>query len=534
MKTFLKNGMIIDGSGDSSYPGSVIFENDRITDILPGEKNVDFDGNTIDCAGWAIAPGFIDAHSHNDWFAALEDPVPYFKTFAEQGVTTQVTGNCGFSPFGYEADTNYKSLIGGGLFEMDEGPGDYSTFAGWRGAAEKRVPLNIIPLQGHGTVRIGLSGYANRALSEKEISQCRVKIEESFDQGAAGLSFGLMYEPDRYAPPRELEEAAKITVKRGGILTVHARAFSASSTSYSPPVGGEPHNIRALKEMIELARKTGVKLQYSHLIFVGKSTWKTADKCLELIDRARSEGIDISYDLYSMTFGVSVITVVLPNWYLSLSREKRNAWGTKIRLAFETGLAKRSVGFDFEDIQVAWAGEEGKGISGKRISEIAAEWRVGELNAYLRVVEMSREKGRVNMYRYYNEDIILKLMRHEPSLFMTDAWIEKNGVQNAAAYSSFPKFLQIAREEKTIAMEKAVRKMSGAVAERFCISGRGTLKAGNYADITVFDPKRIGPRDSLPERPAGIEHVFVNGVHVVKQGLANESLLTGSGKILTR
>jgi N-acyl-D-aspartate/D-glutamate deacylase len=149
-------------------------------------------------------------------------------------------------------------------------------------------------------------------------------------------------------------------------------------------------------------------------------------------------------------------------------------------------------------------------------------------------VEESKGTGRVNMYRYYSEEIIRKLMRHEPSLFMTDAWIEANGVQNASAYTCFPKFLQMAREEKVIPMEAVIRKMTGAVADRFGIPNRGYLCKGYAADITVFDPATIAAHGDACERPEGIEAVYVNGVQVVKSGAADETVLKGAGHIVAR
>ncbi len=533
MKTLLKNGMLYDGTGASARPGSVLLENGVIKDVLAGGAPEAFDGEAVDCGGKAIAPGFIDAHSHNDWYAARQNPAPYFTPFVEQGITTQVTGNCGFSPFGFEADTPHYGLLGSGLFEMGETFGDYSAFAGWRAAAEKTTPLNLVPLQGHGSVRIGIAGYENRPLTPDEMKRHDAKLTESFDQGVFGLSYGLMYEPDRYAPPEELESAARLTAARGGILTVHARAFSCVSTSYQPPIGGEAHNLRALKEMIELARRTGVKLQYSHHIFVGKSTWRTVEESLALIDSARAEGVDIAYDIYSMTFGVSVITVVLPSWYLSMPKEKQHGFAARARLAVEIAVTKRALGFDFSDIQVAWAGEGLKEICGLRISELAKRWKVSELDAYLRVAEESTGKGRVNMYRYYSEDIIRRLMAHEPSLFMTDAWIEAEGVQNASAYGCFPRFLAMARGG-ALSMEAAVRKMTGSAADRFGIEKRGYLRPGYAADITVFDAERADSRGDECVRPHGIEAVYVNGTRLVTSGEAVESAMKGAGHILIR
>lgn len=534
MITLLKNGMIYDGTGNTARPGSVVLDGETISGVLDGDAPASFDGEVIDCAGRAIAPGFIDAHAHNDWFASRPDPLPYFVPFVEQGITTQVVGNCGFSPFGFEAGTPYYHLLGSGLFEMGETFGDYSAFGGWRDAAEQTTSLNLVPLQGHGSVRIGLAGYENRPLTPSEMLRRNAKLEESFDHGVFGLSFGLMYEPDRYATWDELDEAARITARRGGIVTVHSRAQSAASTSYQPPIGGEAHNLRALKEMIELTRRTGVRMHYSHLIFVGKSTWRTVNESLELIDKARAEGLDFTYDMYAMTFGTSVITVILPSWYLSLPPEKQKSRAVRARLALEIGVTKRVLGFDFGDIQIAWAGEGNEALCGQRITELAAMWKVSPLSAYLRIVELSGGKGRVNMYRYYNDDIIQKLMRHEPSLFMTDAWMEACGVQNAAAYGCFPKFLQIARDTQAIPMELAVRKMTGAVADRFGIPNRGYLRPGFAADITVFDPAAIAAQGDDCARPAGIEAVFVNGVQVVKAGAADAAALKGAGHVLIR
>ena len=139
-----------------------------------------------------------------------------------------------------------------------------------------------------------------------------------------------------------------------------------------------------------------------------------------------------------MTFGVSVITVVLPNWYLSLPSDQRHTRWTHLKLRAMIGATVKMLGFGFDDMQVAWIGDGYETLCGKRVTEIAREWGISDLDAYIRLVDLSEGKGRLNMYRYYNDEIITRLIRHEPSIFMTDAWIEEKGVQNAAAYSCFP------------------------------------------------------------------------------------------------
>ncbi|MDL2318017.1 amidohydrolase family protein [Eubacteriales bacterium OttesenSCG-928-A19] len=535
MRTLLTGGKIIDGSGSEGYDGHVVLEGDTIKAVGAGKGPEGFAGEIIDTSGLAIAPGFIDAHTHSDWFAARSRPQPFFVPFVEQGITTQVVGNCGFSPFGYARDTAYRHLSGGGLFSPGDAEGDFSSFEGWRVAAEARTPVNLVPLQGHGAIRTGLSGYDSRPLDEAGMRGLAAKIEESYEQGVFGLSLGLMYEPDRYATPAELRQAAELTRRHGGILSVHGRAYSAASTSYGLPFGGTPHNLRALDEMLALGLETGVKLQYSHLIFVGRSTWRTMDAALDRIDAAREKGLDVGFDIFSPSFGVSVITVVLPSWYLKTPKAKRNSPVRRARLAVEIGVTRRLLGFDFSDMQVAWVGPEGGALVGKRISGIAREWGVDDLTAYLRLVDMCDGSGRINLYRYYDDGgMVARLLGREDCLCMTDAWMEDDGLQNAAAYMAFPKFLAMSRTEPSLPLHTVVHRMTGATAARYGLRDRGLLRAGYAADVTVFDPATVAPDGEQPRRPLGIRHVYVNGRAIVRDGRADEAAMAGAGHVLRR
>ena len=514
MTTLLKNGKIVDGTGGEPYYADVLVENDRIKKIAPGIQEAA--DKVLDCTGLAVAPGFIDVHSHNDWYAARPNNDSFFAPFLEQGITTQVTGNCGFSPFGFDADTQYRELLGSGLFSLGDVQGDTSSLPAFEKAI-KNLPLNIVPLYGHMSGRIGISGYDSRPLTEDELKHLDEIIEQALKDGAAGISFGLMYEPDRYAPYEELKRAAAICAKHGKILTVHGRANSAVSTSYSPPVGGRAHNLRAIDEMAQLARDTGVKLQHSHLIFVGKKSWKTVDESLAIIKKLNSEGLDFKYDSYSLTFGASVISVVLPVWFLALSKEKRNSRLARLRLAFEIGLTKKALGFDFSDIVIAWIVEGQEALTGKTVTQIADEWGVSELDAYIKLVELSGGNGRVLMHRYLTKNIVLQLMADKNCLFMTDAWLEEKGKQNPSCFICMPLFLKLARENG-LALKDMIHRMTGMAADRFMISGRGYLKEGYFADITVFDKNTIGPGASDEGRPTGISYVMVNGALAVDNG----------------
>jgi N-acyl-D-amino-acid deacylase len=514
MKTLLKNGKIFDGSGSSPYFADILIEDDLISRVSTYID--DAADRVIDCTGKSLAPGFIDCHSHNDWFAARKNNERFFTPFLEQGITTQVTGNCGFSTYGYDSDTQYKSLLGSGLFTLGDVEGDTSSLPAFSEAI-KNLPLNIVPLYGHMSGRIGISGYDSRALTEEELKHLDEIIEQALLDGAAGISFGLMYEPDRYAPYEELKRAAAICAKHGKILTIHGRANSAVSTSYSPPVGGRAHNLRAIDEMARLARETGVKLQHSHLIFVGEKSWKTVDEALKIIDRLNHEGQSLSYDSYSLTYGASVITVVLPVWFLTLPPEKRASRLTKLRLGFEIGLTKKVLGFNFNDIVISWLCEGEEEYIGKTVAQIAGEWKVSELDAYIKLVEMSNGRGRVLMHRYLTEDIILRLMKDEHCLFMTDAWIEDEGKQNPSCFMCFPLFFKLARENG-IELKDMIHRMTEVAAKRFNIEKRGLLQNGCFADIVVFDEKTVAPGADSEGRPTGIDLVIVNGEIAVEDG----------------
>jgi len=520
MKILLKNGKIIDGSGNEPYFSDLLIENERIALISPcirEEADV-----CLDCSGLAVAPGFIDCHSHNDWYLQRVNNAKYYTPFLEQGITTQVTGNCGFSPFGYDRDTEYKHLLGSGLFTLADESEDSSTLPEFEKTI-KAMPLNIVPLYGHMSGRIGISGYDSRALTEEELMHLDGVIEQALKDGAAGISFGLMYEPDRYAPYEELKRAAAICAKHGKILTIHGRANSAASTSYNPPVGGRAHNLRAIDEMEKLARETGVRLQHSHLIFVGEKSWKTVDEALAIVERLNNDGLDFAYDSYSLTYGASVITVVLPTWFLALTPQKRRSLPSRLRLAFEIGLTKHVLGFNFNDIVITWIAKGQEALVGKTVPQIARDWGVSELDAYIKLVELSEGRGRVLMHRYLTDGIILRLMRDERCLFMTDAWIEDEGMQNPACFMCFPRFLQLARVNG-IGLPEMIKRMTSTAAERFGIKERGFIREGYYADITVFDEKNIAPGDSNG-RPKGISSVIVNG-----QIAVNDGVFTGNGK----
>jgi N-acyl-D-amino-acid deacylase len=294
---------------------------------------------------------------------------------------------------------------------------------------------------------------------------------------------------------------------------------------------GEAHNLIALRELLDMARLTGVRLQISHLIFVGSRTWRTADTALQLIDRAIADGVDVMFDTYPFHCGASVISVVISPWFLAKGPAAYTDARALRRLRREIRIVERLLGFGPADIQVTNALDPDlTDYNGMFLNEIARLRRMSPIDALIDISRRSGGQAKVLCHRYSNAKIIESLMRHPASLFMTDAWVERTGAQNPAAYGAFPRLLQLVRERQLMPLEDAVRKMTGATAERFGLADRGLLAQGRPADITVFDAENVRDNTTTTETsaaPTGIDYVFVNGKKIIASGRRESPLNAG-------
>ena len=525
MKLF-KDALIYDGTGAEAFKGDVLIDNDRIVkvseDIQPEEG-----WEIVDLNGLSIAPGFIDAHSHNDWFAIKKEPQKYFETFIRQGITSFVSGNCGLSAIGFEADSQHVDKVGGGLFSYTDTTGVYPTVSEFFEAIDGNTPCNIAVLAGHCSARASVAGYENRALTDDERTKMLGIMENALREGACGLSLGLMYEPGIYAGIDELKEVARLCEKYDRPMTVHPRACSAVSMTY--PLLGRPHLLRALDELVEIASGTKMKLHYSHAIFVGRRSFRCKDELLAILHGLKDKGVDIGFDIYSELLGVSVITVVLPAWYQALSPKQKRHWFNKLKLSILIRATIILLGFGWDDIQIAYIGPGYEKYEGKSVAQIAKEMGKSCLDAYLDLCEMSGFKGRVNMGPYSTPEIVSELSKDDRCLYMTDAWVEDHGIQNPAIYDCFPKFLKFSLCGTGDTMPNTIRKMTGAVAERFSIKERGLIKAGYFADLTVFDETKLREGQPDQEKSFGIEKVYINGIKVLDGDFLDPEAIKHSG-----
>jgi len=523
----IRGGRVLDGTGAAALEADVLIDQDRIAGLLERADGPASADQLIDASGCIVAPGFIDMHSHADWLLPRADHDALLRVLLEQGVTTVVGGNCGFSPGPVRPsrqdllDESLAAMLAGGQLAYD-----WTSMAGFLERVEKSDPIvNLAELVGHSSVRFAMSDTRRGPMPSDELMRCLDELRRSFDEGACGLSFGLGYHPAMYSPLEELEAFCRVAAEAARPVTVHLKALSAISPTY-PVTTLQAHNLRALGEMLEVARNTGVKLQLSHFIFVGRRSWPTAARATQMVEQARRDGLDVMLDAFPYTCGNTSINVPLPYWFLAmLPRGYHSRWA-RTRLRAELELGFRLVGFGYEDFQVMDAAVEGQeDLDGLTIAEIAGRSQASPFDVLLDLSERSAGQTLMLFHKYSGtlgrEEVLDTVLSNPLCLFETDALLTDKGYPNPAAIGTFPRILgEFVRERKLFGIEDGIRRMTSASAERFGLRDRGVLASGKAADVVIFDPEEIS--DTPPEagqpagRPKGIRHVFINGQHVVK------------------
>jgi N-acyl-D-aspartate/D-glutamate deacylase len=529
----LHNGLIVDGTGNvEPFTGNLLISHGEIEQISENEINTGDGIDIIDCTGKVISPGFIDFHSHMDWYLTVPGRQEYKAPFTEQGVTTFIGGNCGFGTSAYKKNSPHMDKLENNLFKAGHKGITWNSLEDYYSRVEDAgLSHNLANLVGHGTTRTSIKGYDSSPMSRSEMDEMLELLENALDQGALGVSFGLQYEPGIFASYNEIKEIALLVKRKGKFISVHPRACSALSGTFPMKPFGKAHHILAIEEMIDLARETGVRLQFSHLIFVGKKTWRTYRKSIALFEKAVEEGLDVRFDTYGHHCGASIITAFLPDWFMA---ELPGACGDRKllkKLKFMMNVSFRLLGFGYEDIQITYGNHQDlEEYNGMFLNEIAEKRGLSQFDNYIDFVAKSGGQARVLMYNYTNHDIMKELIKHPLSLYMTDAWIEPAGMQNPGAFASFPRIIEIARSEKLLPVEKIIHKMTGAAAERAGLKNRGLLKEGFAADITILDWDNVKDRTTpgnTGARPEGIEFVFINGIPVLEKGIGLDGVQAG-------
>ncbi|MGH9626861.1 MAG: N-acyl-D-amino-acid deacylase family protein [Bryobacteraceae bacterium] len=494
----LRNGHVVDGTGAPAFVGDVLVADSRIAAI--GRLEPPADAQIAGCAGLTIAPGFIDAHSHSD-LQVIEGK----REKVVQGVTSEVVGNCGFSAYPAARDSRALREFANGIFCGDDTWG-WSSSEAYLNAVAQTPAASVASLVGHGSLRIAVAGNRLGPLPESDVARMESLLDEALGAGAAGFSTGLMYAPGSSAPFDELARLCRVVARHGKIYTSHIRSYFSGL-------------VAAIEEQIELARRTGCRLQISHLQAVGAPNWDQQPHALERIERARARGIDIAFDCYPYIAGSTVLTQLLPQWAL-----EGGVPGMMIRL--NSTEDRRSIAKEIEstnswrwaDIHISAVGsEQNQTAVGRNLFELAELRSCEPVDAMLDL--LIEERGAVNMISFnQSEENLRQSLAHPLSIVISDGFYVR-GKAHPRLYGTFPLLLgTFVRDRKWLTLEDAVHKITARPAERFGFEKRGKLAPGYHADITIFDSALIGSPatyDDPARAPVGIQCVLRNG-HVIE------------------
>jgi N-acyl-D-amino-acid deacylase len=530
----LKRGLIYDGTGRPPITGDVAITGDAIV-ALDAEGAL-HGVEELDCQGLAVAPGFIDTHSHSDIRVLTEPQLPMK---VRQGITLEVFGQDGLSvaPVRRQHRQQVAQQLAGLDGRLDH-EWEWQTVAEYLAAIERARPsLDCAYLIPHGQVRLSAMGMEDRRAKVEEIAAMQQLIREGMRDGALGLSTGLIYPPCCYADTAELIELARAVADAGGVFVAHMR----SESDYIED---------SVAEMIEIGKAAGVRVHISHFKIAGRENWPRIDTVLEMIHAAQAAGVRLTADQYPYIAGSTLLGAILPPWAHAGGVE-----ATLARLASQDERQRmRREMFDRSpapwDNFWKWSGPEGIIVSdipsgnhpeyvGKNLAEAAAlrhqTERVDEEAAIEFAFDLlATEALGVGMISFsQSEEVVRKIITQPYVNVCTDGLL--GGKPHPRAYGTYPRILgRYVREQNHLSLSEAVRKMTGLAAETFQLPRHGVIAEGRRANLVVFDAERVIDRATFSDSrqyPEGIEHVIVAGQQVIRYG---ESYTEGSGAAIKR
>lgn len=521
----LKNGTVIDGSGREAYRADLAVRDGRIAAIAP-KIDRGLSDLAVDIAGLVAAPGFIDIHSHSD-LTFLEDDRGEAKLY--QGVTSELCGNCGESPFPYtrEREETLKTEVG------NTGKGNFaapSLERFLRGVEERgdRMGTNLLPLVGHGTLRAGVLGYEDRPAAGMELEKMADLLRADLESGAWGLSLGLGYTPGLSADVDELSGLGRVVAPFNGIITSHMRNQRA----------GTPES---LEEMFEINRRSGAHVHIAHFKASGPDCRGRAGEWIDILETAKSSGVDVTADVYPYTAANSGITNSFPKWAITggKGRALEAVYGAE-RGRLLSDLEDRFPGpEEGESLLIVHTAGRYPELEGLSLEEISRIWAMPRAEALAKLCFDTAAKADCVTFCMAEEDVERMLRQNDFSIGSDGCCLPldpalNQGKPHPRNYGTFPRFLRLAREKSLCSPETAIRRITGLSADYIGLGDRGYLREGMAADITVLDWNRVSDRATYSnpfQKPEGIVHVLMNGRFAVRGGMQTEER---QGRILLK
>lgn len=476
----ITNARVVDGTGNPWFRGAIAIKDGSIVRVGRFEHPC---ATVIDAKGQIVAPGFIDVHAHTENIYDF----PEAENFIRMGVTTLVTGNCGGSV------TNVGEFLGR--------------------IGEKPLAVNLSTLIGHNSVRSAVMGLDNRAPTAEEQARMNEMVAKAMQEGAVGLSTGLIYLPGTFAKTEEVVELAKAAARFGGTYASHIRDEGAEV-------------VAAINEAINIGEQAGMPVEISHFKISSKALWGQSPTTIGLVEAARKRGVQVTVDQYAYPASSTSLDARMPSWAIAGGREegkKRLAdpeTKKKIVKDMKDELKKRA----FKDYSFAFVASyrPNPEFNGKNIAEITQMVRKSKKldDQIEQIFEMYDNGGAQMVYQVMSEDDVKNIMRQPFTMIASDSGVRQfgSGVPHPRGYGNNARVLgRYVRELKIISLEDAVRKMTSLPAQTFGLRGRGLIREGYAADLVIFDENIVADKatfDSPHQYGVGFSTVLVNGVVV--------------------
>lgn len=513
---FIKNAKIIDGTGNPWFFGDVGIIGDKISFV---GYNKDNKGKVeIDASGKALAPGFIDSHTHFDLgpFTFIDNEDPYLIRRLSQGITTQITGCCGNSPAPVTKENKREWLLEDCGSSVDKAA--WHSFKEYLDELDKcRLGTNFASYVGHGTIRYNVLGYSDRLPNDEEMKKMQSILRQAMEDGAIGLSTGLIYPPGVFSDTNELTDLCSVLSEYKGIYASHMRSEST-------------YWLDSIMEVIEIAEKNNIPGQIHHIKIKHENSTEMVGECFELVEDARKRNIDIAFDLYPYEASWTGLSQVLPPWTYEGGHD-RTVERIKDEALLDNIYSDIYGDYKWESLEDEWEGskkmlvlngENCENYAGKTIHEIADELGITPIKAIIKVLLDTNLSATCAFFGMKDEDI-KSFMKSPYCMIGSDSIASKmNRSVHPRNNGTFPRVLgKYAREGNVIGIEDAVKKMTGYPAQRFNFSNRGLIKEGFFADLVIFDENKVNDRATYTEpfnKPVGIDYVIVNGCISIEKG----------------